>query len=81
MGDKKKGSKAKGTSKASDKQLSELQEEFEKAGEGLLQSQTDLKKIPWKLTWTKIDQITEKQDQTIEVLNEILKELKKKKGK
>ena len=77
MGRKKKGSPRKVASGDRGQELKKLEEEFEKAGEGLLQSQTDLKKAPWRLTLAKLDLMLEVQKETLVVLKEILEELKK----
>lgn len=77
-------------SKNKDKSFKKLEEERQKridglrkmvddAGEGLLQSQVDLKYAPWHVTWENQDMIMERQERMIELLEELLKELKKKK--
>ena len=77
MGRKKKGSSQKKASSVKQPDIRELEEEFERAGTGLLQSQTDLKKAPWRLTLAKLDLILKNQEETLKVLNDILEELKK----
>jgi hypothetical protein len=60
------------------KHLEELRKMIEDAGEGLLRSQVDLKYAPWQVTWEHQDMIMERQEKMIGLLEEILKELKKK---
>jgi len=81
MGTKKKGSRSKKATGTSDKKIKELEKEFDLAGQGLLQSQTDLKKVPWQLTWAKLETIEQHQGRTVDLLEQILKELKKKNKK
>ena len=61
------------------KRMKELIELLDSAGEGLLKSQVELKHAPWYVTWERQDMIMERQERMIELLEDILKELKKKK--
>ena len=61
------------------KRIEDLRKMVDDAGEGLLQSQVDLKYAPWHITWEHQDMIMERQERMIELLEQMLKELKKKK--
>jgi len=61
------------------KRLEDLKLMADKAGEGLLRSQVDLKYTPWRVTWERQDMMMARQERIIELLEDILKELKKKK--
>jgi hypothetical protein len=59
--------------------IEDLRKMVDDAGDGLLRSQVDLKYAPWHITWERQDMIMERQERMIELLEEMLKELKKKK--
>lgn len=59
--------------------LREVENQYlEESGKGLHRSQVEIRYAPWQLTWVRQDMMMERQERIIELLEEILKAMKKK---